>query len=238
MKRLLFFIVGQFLFVMGSMAQAQQELIDSLLTIENLIAKQPKEVELYLKKAALQTELEQYDKALETYNETLAIMPGNLTALYYRGYVNNQLKRYEAARKDYTAVLLVEPQNLHAMIGLIHTDLADSRNTIAFDGANHIVDLFPNEAEAYATRSEVEEKLNMISAATDDMEHAVALEKPKAEKKYPFELDDDIVSYQLSLFSLYLKQKKTHDALSCIDYLEKNGCPKLFLGKYRSQILK
>ena len=135
MKRLLFFIVGQFLFVMGSMAQAQQELIDSLSTIENLIAKQPKEVELYLKKAALQTELEQYDKALETYNETLAIMPGNLTALYYRGYVNNQLKRYEAARKDYTAVLLVEPQNLHAMIGLIHTDLADSRNTIAFDGA-------------------------------------------------------------------------------------------------------
>ncbi len=236
MHRLILIIITQLVFAVGLKAQSQQELRDSLSMIEGLIKEHPKAVRLYLRKAALHIDLDQWGKALDSYDAALDIMPYNLTALYYRGYVNHHLKRYGFARQDYERVLAIEPSHRHALMGLIYTNLDDNHLTEAFDQANRFIDVYPNDAEPYAVRSEVENRLNMTSAAIDDIEKAISIEKPQAEKKYPFSVDDDIVSYQLSAFSLYLKQGKQRPARECLDYLIQNGIPHASLADYYLQI--
>ena len=236
MRRLILILITQLVFATGINAQTQQELRDSLSMIEGLIKEHPKAVRLYLRKAALHIDLDQWGKALDSYDAALAIMPYNLTALYYRGYVNHHLKRYPFARQDYERVLTIEPTHRHALMGLIYTNLDDSHLTEAFDQANRFIEVYPDDSEPYAVRSEVETRLNMTSAATDDIEHAITIEKPQAEKKYPFSQDDDIVSYQLSAFSLYLKQSKPRLARQCLDYLIQNGIPQGSLSDYFSQL--
>lgn len=236
MHRLILILITQLVFATGLKAQTQQELRDSLSMIEGLITEHPKAVRLYLRKAALHIDLGQWGKALDAYDAALDIMPYNLTALYYRGYVNHHLKRYAFARQDYERVLAIEPTHRHALMGLIYSNLDDNHLTDAFDQANRFVETYPDDSEPYAVRSEVENRLNMTSASTDDIEKAIALEKPQAEKKYPFTEDDDIVSYQLSAFSLYLKQGKVRPAREALDYLVKNGISQAALADYYIQL--
>ena len=236
MQRLIFILITQLVFVTGINAQTQQELRDSLSMIEGLITEHPKAVRLYLRKAALHIDLEEWGRALDSYDAALDIMPYNLTALYYRGYVNHHLKRYAFARQDYERVLAIEPTHRHALMGLIYTNLDDNHITDAYDQANRFVEAYPDDSEPYAVRSEVESRLNMTSAATDDIEKAVSIEKTEAEKKYPFSTDDDIVSYQISAFSLYLKQGKMRQARESLDYLVKNGISQASLADYYVQL--
>lgn len=238
MHKIILLIVTQLLFATGLRAQTRQELRDSLLMIEGLIVEHPKAVRLYLRKAALHIDLGQWDKALDDYCEVLGMMPSNLTALYYRGYVNQHLKRYAFARKDYETVLLVEPLHKNALVGLVYTNLADKRSTEAYDGANRLVELFPDTASVYAVRSDVEEALGMAGAAKEDIEKAIALEKPVAELKYPFSEADDMVTYQLSAFAIYNSAGKKRKARECLDYLEQNGITRAQLSEYYEMLMR
>ena len=185
---------------------SEQELRDSIDMIDGLIATHPQAYKLHLRKAALLIELDQWKEALGEYDKALEIVPGNTTALYYRAYVHNHRMSYKEARVDYEAVLFAEPQNSNALIGLIETNLADKHYTEAFDEANRLVEMHPTLPAAYATRSEVEHSQGMLLAAIDDIEKAIELEKPEAEKHYPYRMDDDIAVYELSAFALYYEQ--------------------------------
>ncbi|MBR4275689.1 MAG: tetratricopeptide repeat protein [Prevotella sp.] len=230
------YLITQLVFAVGLQAQTQRELRDSLSMIEGLITEHPKAVRLYMRKAALHIDLGEWGKALDSYDAALAIMPYNLTALYYRGYVNHHLKRYAFARQDYERVLAIEPTHRHALMGMIYTNPDDNHLTDAFDQANRFVEVCPDVSEPYAVRSEVETRLQMIPAATDDIEKAIAIEKPQAEKKYPFSDDDEIVSYQLSAFSLYLRQDKLRPARESLDYLVRNGISQASLADYYAKL--
>lgn len=236
MKKTFFIILTQLLFVMGLQAQTQQELRDSLSMIEGLIAEHPKAVKLYLRKAALHIELGQWERALDDYNAVVDMMPYNLTALYYRGFVNQHLKRYAFARKDFETVLMIEPQNKHAMMGVISTNMLDGRAVEAYDMSNTLVEKYPSEAVSYAMRSEVEESLGMTNAAIDDIEKAISMEKTVAEKKFPFSDGDDMVGYQLSAFSLYMQNGEKLKARQCLEYLERNGLSRMQLTDYYAKL--
>ena len=218
------------LLALSAKAQSQQEWRDSLSTLTTLIERHPRNVPLRLHK--------QWQYALDEYTTVLSLDPGNLTALYYRGFVNQHLGRYAFARQDYEQVLKAEPLNSHALMGLILTDLADHRLTQAFDCANHLVAQIPDDAEALAVRAEVEVQLEMIDAAVMDIEKAIKIEDVKAQRKYPASMDDNITSYQLTAFSLYMRQGNKRKARQALDYLMKIGVPKAYLADYYSQIDK
>lgn len=226
------FIITQLLFVLGASAQTQQELRDSLNMINGLIEQHPKAYKLKLRKAALNIEFGEWEYALDEYTKVLEIVPDNPTALYYRGYVLQHLRRYAEARRDYERLLLIDPQNEHALMGLILTNLEDKRVTEAFDGANRMVELFPQSAQAYATRAEVERNRNMISPAIEDIEKAIEIEDVNVQKKYPITVDDDITAYQLTAFELYMQQKDYKSARSSLEYLVKNGVARAYLNNY------
>lgn len=229
-------LLTQLLFAMGASAQTQRELRDSLSMINGLIKQHPTAVKLYLRKAALNIELEEWQYALETYDKILEMMPGNLTALYYRGFVYQHLKSYGKARKDYELLLKLEPLHEHALMGLVMTNLADGRITAAFDGANRLVELFPDNAQSYAVRADVEKRQKMFEPALDDIKRAIEIEDVEVQKRYPITVDDDITAYQLSAFELYMQMKNFRAARACVDYLVKNGVPRAYLNNYYKQM--
>lgn len=237
MKKILL-IITQLLFAMSISAQTQQELRDSLSMINHLIEEHPRAVKLRLRKAALNIDLGQWEYALDEYTNVLEIMPTNLTALYYRGFVNQHLQRYPFARKDYETLLMVDPQNEHALMGLILTNLADSHKTQAYDDANHLVELYPDHASSYAIRAEVEEQLSMDAAALEDIEKAIKIEDVEVQKKYPHTMEDDIASYQLTAFSLYIKKGDNKKARQSLDYLVSQGISRVALADYYSILKK
>lgn len=238
MYKILFMIFAQLMIALGANAQSQRELRDSLSMINRLIEEHPRAVKLRLRKAALNIELEQWQYALDEYTNVLEMMPTNLTALYYRGFVNQHLKRYAFARKDYEQLLLVDPQNEHGLMGLILTNLADNHTTAAFDDANRLVEMFPEKATSYAVRAEVEQKLNMLLPALEDIQRAIAIEDKEAQKHYPYEMEEDIVTYELQAFDLNMKLGKHIEAKECLDYLFKNGISRVYLKEYYSQLQK
>lgn len=224
------------LLTVGLKAQTQQEWRDSVSILSAMIDRSPNDVELRLRKAAFNIELGQWQYALDEYSAVLTIAPDNLTALYYRGFVYQHLGRYALARQDYEHVLRIEPFNSHALMGLVTANLADGRPTQAFDGANRLVNMFPDNAEGYAIRSEVEIHLNMLDAALDDINKAVEIEDVKVRRKYPVTIDDDITVYQLSAFSLYMQLGHRRRARQALDYLVTNGLPKAALDDYYAKL--
>lgn len=222
-------VVTLLLLATGIHAQTQQEWRDSVSVLSALIERNPRDVTLRLRKAAVNIELGQWNYALDEYSNVLTIEPQNLTALYYRAFANYHLGRYSFARQDYENVIIQEPMNRHALMGLILTNLADKHITQAFDGANRLVDMAPESAEVWAVRAEVEAQLDMTDAAVTDIETAIKIEDTYVKQKYPTTMDDDITSYQLLAFTLYMKQGKKNKARQSLDYLIKNGLPKVYL---------
>lgn len=228
--RKILLIVTQLLFALSLSAQTQQELRDSVSMISKLIEEHPRAVKLRLRKAALNIALDQWQYALDEYTNVLEMMPSNLTALYYRGYVNQHMKRYNFARQDYEALLKYEPSNEHALMGLILTNLADSHTTEAYDGANRLVTMFPESPSSYSVRADVEQGLGMVDAAIDDLEKAIALESPCVGSTLT--IDDDMASYQLSVCELYLSKGEKSKARKSLDYLVQRGIAKASLYDY------
>lgn len=222
----------------GRSGHSQKELRDSISKLSQSIERYPGNVELRLRKAALNVELEQWSFALDEYSNVLDLQPENLTALYYRGFVNYHLARYSFARKDYETLLRVDNRNMHAMMGLVLTNTADGRLKEAFDGANHLVTVFPDVAEVYEVRAEVEERMNLFDAAADDMEKAIVMEERNNSwaGKTAVSVEDDMFSYQLYAFSLYVKLGKKKQAQKCLDYLVKRGIAKAMLIDYYAQL--
>lgn len=224
------------LLAIGAKAQSQQEWRDSVSTLTAMIERYPRNVPLRLRKAAANIEVGQWAYALNEYDAVLALEPDNQTALYYRAFVNQHLGRYNFARLDYGQLLKLSPDNTHALMGLILTNLADNHLTQAYDDANRLVEQNPDDAECLAVRAEVETQLGMTDAALLDIEKAIAKEDTLVRQKYPVTMDDNITSYQLSAYALYLKLGDKKKAKASLDYLVRNGLPKVYLADYYASL--
>lgn len=90
-------------------ALAQQEgaaLRDSLAHATDVLAYHPDSVDLRLKKAAWNIQLEQWNYAKDELDKVLFLNQTNIAGLFYRAFVNEKLKRYNFARLDYQNLLV------------------------------------------------------------------------------------------------------------------------------------
>lgn len=90
-------------------ALAQQggaALRDSLAHATDVLAYHPDSVDLRLKKAAWNIQLEQWNYAKDELDKVLFLNQTNIAGLFYRAFVNEKLKRYNFARLDYQNLLV------------------------------------------------------------------------------------------------------------------------------------
>lgn len=148
---------------------------DSLETLNKAIRENPRSVDLRLRKAAVNIELNQWEYAVEEYGRVLQLEPGNLSALYFRAYANSHLRHYDLARADYEAIVARVPRHFEAMLGLALVKRKQGRHTDALDGLNTLVELFPDSALAYASRASMETEMKRFEPALFDWDEALRL---------------------------------------------------------------
>lgn len=207
MRKLFIFITLLTCYAAAS-AQTTREWRDSVSYLSQLIEKNPKSLELRMRKAEANIALEQWQYALDEYSNILDLYPTHLGALYFRAYVNVKLKRLSFARKDYEQVLRYAPEHEGALTGIVLVNIDDNKFLDAFDGANHLIELYPEKSSSYSLRAQVEEKRGMLYLAIDDLSKAIEIEMDGMSPNYKIALGDPFTVYVLQRIELYKKMKE------------------------------
>lgn len=215
MKKLIF---STFLMIISSatLAQTGQEWRDSLSVLGRAIERNPRNVELRLRKAAVNLELSQWDYAIDEYGRVLDLDSLNLTALYFRAYANTQQRRYPLAVADYERFLTIVPKHFEAQLGLAMVTKKVAGQLETMEQFNRLVEQFPDSALAYAARAGYEMELQQLEPALYDWSEAIRLS--------PNNLD-----FIVSKVDVLLALKRKHEAKALLDQTIANGTPRAAL---------
>ena len=220
--RYLFFILFS-LCLSTAGAQTRQEWRDSLETLSASLKKDPNNIDLRLRKAEADIQLERWDYALAEYGGILRADDKNLAALYFRAYVHEKLRHYAEAKADYDAFLAIEPLHLEARLGLAHVLQKMGRKSDTVDELNHIVQMFPDSADAYAARAAYETELQQYEVAVYDWGEAV--------RRRPEHAD-----YTVSMVDVLLRLGRKREAREALDALVSKGTPRGVLKEWYDRI--
>jgi len=189
---------------------------DSLKAAVEVLSYHPDSINLRLRKASWNVELEQWEFAKEEYDYVLRNDSRNLDALYYRAFVNQKLHRNDFARLDYENLLKYYPGSFEGQLGLALLNERDNRRTEALDQINETLNNFPDSAVAWAIRAGMEKKRKMYDVAEYDYAEAVRLD--------PHNQD-----YRLSLVDVQILMGKKDAARKELDILVRQGLHKAAL---------
>lgn len=208
-----------------SYSQTSNPLRDSLKAASELLAYHPDSIDLRLRKAGWNMELEEWQYAKKEYDYVLGREPGNIAALYYRAYCNDRLHRYSFARLDYQNLLAIVPGNFEARLGLALLNEKDHHYTEALDGINQLVAVHSDSAVAWAARAGIESERGMSELAEYDYGEAL--------KREPGNTD-----WLLARADLRIKLGLYSEAKKDLDSLVKLGTPKAALKEWYGKLRK
>lgn len=194
-------------------AQSRSEWRDSLETLTRALRADPANIDLRLRKAEADIQLERWDYALAEYGRILRADEKNLAALFFRAYVHERQQHYDQARVDYEAFLTIQPLHLEARLGLAHVLQKMGRRTDAMDVLNQTVQMFPDSADAYAARAAFETKYLQYELALYDWNEAVRL-RPGNE------------GFIISKVDLLIRLNRKKEACEALDALVSKGTPR------------
>ena len=214
-----FLFVLFYLSVITAVAQSRQEWRDSLETLSASLKQDPDNIDLRLRKAEADIQLERWDYALAEYGRILRTDEKNLAALYFRAYVHERQKHYDLARVDYESFLAIQPLHLEARLGLAHILQKMGRRADAMDVLNQIVQMFPDSADAYAARAAFETKYLQYELALYDWNEAIRL-RPDNE------------GFVISKVDLLIRLKRKKEAREALDALVSKGTPRGMLKEW------
>ncbi len=214
-----FLFVLFYLSVITAVAQSRQEWRDSLETLSASLKQDPDNIDLRLRKAEADIQLERWDYALAEYGRILRTDEKNLAALYFRAYVHERQKHYDLARVDYESFLAIQPLHLEARLGLAHILQKMGRRSDAMDVLNQIVQMFPDSADAYAARAAFETKYLQYELALYDWNEAIRL-RPDNE------------GFVISKVDLLIRLKRKKEAREELDALVSKGTPRGMLKEW------
>ena len=209
-------IILMLIFATPTSGQTRQDLRDSLAAASEELSFHPDSIDLRLKKASWNIQLEQWQYARDEYDFVLRRDPQNIAALFYRAFVNERQKRYKFARLDYEHLLYIIPGNFEASLGLALLNQKDNRYTEAINQINLLVDQHPDSAVAYAARAGIEMERKMYIPAEYDYGKAIELE--------PGNMD-----YRLNRANVRLLLHNKKEAREDLDEMVRHGVSKASL---------
>jgi len=212
-------IVSLMLMVVCAKAQTPQQWRDSVSTLMEQIRLHPQNIDLRLKKAEANINLQQWDYAISEYGDVLRLDERNLAALYFRAYCHSQQQHYDLAKVDYETFIRIDPTYLQAHLGLAHTFQKLGRRADTVDQLNRCVQLFPDSASAYAARAAYETSQQLYDVALFDWDEAIRRE-PKN------------VEYAVSKIDVLLRQHRILDARLALDDLVRQGTSRAALKEW------
>ncbi|EGN58162.1 hypothetical protein PRBRB14_26230 [Hallella multisaccharivorax DSM 17128] len=225
MKQGLTAILFAFWLPVAAEAQTSNPLRDSLKVASERLSFYPDSIDLRLRKAAWNVQLEEWQSAKSEYDIILSHNPVNIAALYYRAYCNDRLGRYDFARLDYQNLLALVPGNFEARLGLALLNEKDRHFTEALDGINQLVSAYPDSAVVWAARAGIEGERGMNELSEYDYSEAL--------KRAP-----DNKDYLLARADLRIKLRRFADAQADLDTLVRLGTPRAALKDWYDKVRK
>lgn len=196
---------------LGSLSKEQgKALRDSLSLATEKLAYYPDSIDLRLKKAAWNIQLQQWQYAKDDLDKVLFLNNTNIAGLFYRAYVNEQLRRYNFARLDYQNLLVLVPGNFQAQLGLALLNQKDKHYTEAYDGINNLIEQYPDSATAFAARGGMEREKNQLELAEYDYAKAMQLDAQNSD-------------YLINHLDLLILLDRKNEAYDDIERLQKMG---------------
>ena len=192
------------------LAQTNQDWRDSLNVLNQQIAQSPYNVDLHLRKAAVNLELQQWEFAVDEYKLILRNDDKNLTALFYRAYAYIHLRRYDLAKNDYNDILLEKPTHMEARLGLSYVYQLMGKRNDALDLLNIVVEQHPDSVAGFVARASLETDMQRYEAALYDWEEAT-------------KRDPDNTDYQLSYIDVLIRLGRNDAARRELDKLSGRG---------------
>ena len=220
MRRLTFIMT--LIVAVCAQAQTPREWRDSVSYLIEAIRQNPKSIDLRLKKAEANINLQQWEYAVQEYGYVLRLDERNLAALYFRAFCHSQLKHYDLARVDYEAFLALQPLHFESHLGLAHTLQKLGRQTETLDALNRIVQLFPDSADAYAARAAYETERRLYDVALYDWDEAIRRKQGKVE-------------YVVSKVEILIRQGRCREAREALDAAVMKGTPRGALKEWYDQ---
>ena len=212
-NKILLMIVALLAPLSSAISQTAAEWRDSLVTLNKLIERYPRSVDLRLRKAAVNIELNQWEYAIEEYGHVLKIDPENLSAYYFRAYANVHRRQYALAKSDYETVVRQVPRHLEARLGLARVNELLGRKSDARDEYNQLVEMFPDSAVCYAARAAFEAEQQQYAVALYDWEQAISRQPQN-------------VDYIVTKVDLLLKLNRKADAAEELKKALQRGVPR------------
>jgi len=200
-------------------AQSRQQWRDSLEVITEQLRRRPADIDLRLRKAEANINLEQWDYALAEYGKILHADEQNLAALYFRAYVHAQQRHYDLAKVDYERFLGLVPHHFEARLGLAHVLQKMGRKTDAADQLNTLVEQFPDSATAYAARAAYETEQKLYDVALYDWDEAI--------RRQPLNAD-----FVVSKADILIRQNRYADARKELTAAIRRGIPRYALKEW------
>lgn len=200
-------------------AQSRRQWRDSLEVITEQLRRRPADIDLRLRKAEANINLEQWDYALAEYGKILHADEQNLAALYFRAYVHAQQRHYDLAKVDYETFLGLVPHHFEARLGLAHVLQKMGRKTDAADQLNTLVEQFPDSATAYAARAAYETEQKLYDVALYDWDEAI--------RRQPLNAD-----FVVSKADILIRQNRYADARKELTAAIRRGIPRYALKEW------
>lgn len=206
-------------------AQTQRQWRDSLDRLRTEIAQSPYSVDLHLRKAAINLELQQWNYAIEECALVLERDPGNLSALFLRAYAGKSLRHYSDAYRDYEQILNRVPRHFEARLCLAQVCQLMDKNVEAMDHLNRLVETHPDSATAYVARAALERRLHQYDAALFDWNQALRLSPGN-------------VDYAVSRVDVLLLLHRYREAREQLEALERMGVARGALREWYDKLKK
>lgn len=123
----------------------------------------------------------EYEKAIESYNEAIDFDPTYVTAYINRGVAYSRLQRYDRAIDDFTRAIELDHDNTTAYFNRSASYINIGVYDLAISDINRLIDLDPENSDAYANRAFAYSKLGgYAEQAIEDYTIAIELDPDNA----------------------------------------------------------
>lgn len=155
---------------------------------------QPKLAGLYINRAFLKYNQDDYFGAMADYDYAIELQPLNSTALYNRGLLLAEVNANDRALNDFSKVLDLNPDDYRALYNRAVILGKKGQYKEATNDVNRVIDAFPDFPGAVYLRGEFARRSGNLKAAKADFDKALALAKaakPNTQKESNVNVSDD-----------------------------------------------
>lgn len=136
----------------------------------------PRSVPILTSRADLYLSLGNFSKAIIDYDYIIEADPLNTHALKCKAFIHTKRREYAEAKSGYTRVLEISPEDYTALLSMVIICQETQKSAEAMSRITLLIEKFPDKAELYSIRADMEQNAQQPELALLDLDKAIALE--------------------------------------------------------------